>query len=83
MAAVREQQAGALGVDGDRVVEVEARTLERGEVHDVGEVVGDAVEVACREITDAGRDAERVAPRPGSPASENRAIPQTSLSAAR
>ena len=38
--AVREQQAGALGVDGDGVVEVESRTLERGEVHDVGEVVG-------------------------------------------
>ena len=59
---MREQQSGALGVDGDGVVEVDARALERGEVHDVGEVVGHVGEVARREVAHPRGDAERVDP---------------------
>ena len=64
-AAVRQQQAGALGVDGDGVVEVEPGALERREVHDVGEVVGDIGEVAARDVAHARRHAERVDLSPG------------------
>ena len=59
---MREQQPGALRVDGDGVVVVEAGALVRGEVHDVREVVGHAGEVSRRDVADDGRDPELVDP---------------------
>src|SRR5207247_1920252 len=57
-----EQQPGALGVDGDGVVEVETGALEGREVHDVGEVVGHAGEVATTQVARHGGDPQRVDP---------------------
>ena len=63
---MREEQARALGVDGDGVVEVEPRTLEGREVHDVREVVGHVGEITGGDVTHPCRHPERIDVRPSS-----------------
>ena len=62
--AVLHQEPGGLGVGPNGPVVVGLRTHPDGEVHDVGEVVGQVAVVARLEVDGHRRDADRLGPLP-------------------